>query len=599
MTSVSFVETSAQALSKPLSSAIVAAGAEAEYALSKAGLSFTVPDDYFSAEDVRSIKAESLGRVYRLCAELDEKAARLFRDAPGFLPFSTHLFSIRHLFDHALYTAWRADRILSRRPIEKAFFFQASAEPIGEGLFFQRESIWSSILPLICRAKGVSFEILPPVPERRPSFSWRKAASGIAHAAAGMARNIRARGKPNHAELIFLTRNYSLGSLMDLASKEMSAQLWRVDNWQVSPTPTDRSSMLALWEDWRNSRAKRRYFIYEEVDLFPVLERRLRHLFVDLIPRAAALNRAFAARLDAKRPKAVLAATMTWREKAAAAAARTRGIPFAVYLHGNIGTRHTEIIYDNDMAWSDLYIVSGGAQKEYCETAFPQAKTRVIAAGSAALEGLQARLTPEDKGTRRRLGLRTGQRSVIYSLSGVRDFRFPQYHRTESANYQLQRRLVDFFAGFPEIHFFVKLYTSDWGASPIARRIADLKLPNVKALTEPPMSELLGAADAFVIDFPSTTLSEMALTSKPIYFIDALSSLDWIPRALDSVRRRCSYFADLDAAQAAMRRDFTADNFSPVKDRDYVLNYGLCEEDGRSLLRARDALFETIGASRG
>lgn len=171
---------------------------------------------------------------------------------------------------------------------------------------------------------------------------------------------------------------------------------------------------------------------------------------------------------------------------------------------------------------------------------------------------------------------------MIYSLAGTRDFRFPQYHRTESANLRVQMRLIEIFARIPDVQFLVKLYVGNPKASPIARVIEEKALPNVKAIVSPPLSALLGAADAFIIDHPSTSLSEMALTDRPIYFIDALSWLDWLPEAREAVRRRCAYFEDLDAAETAMRRDFSEKEFPTVSDHGYLLDYGLCEEDGQT-----------------
>ncbi len=505
---------------------------------------------------------------------LDPKAASAL-GLPGFPAVSAHQFSVRHLLDHVFYTAWRARRILEREPGAKAFFFETIDEPLDDSLFFRRESIWSRVLPLVAREREALRQDAPQTLKRRTALRARLGA--LARGAAALLRPAPQGG------FLYLTRDYSLGALMD----ETGGLLWRADLERPAPSAADARAMESVWQAARPE--LRALLTFEGLDLFPVCERRLRHLLVEAVPAAAALRRSADRRLARVKPKVVLAGTMNWREKVVASAARAVGVPFAVFLHGNIGTRHSEIVRDNDLAWSDLYLVGGRLQKEYCDRVFPEKRARVEAVGSAVLERLRANLAGADPAPlKRELGLPDGKPVVIYTLTAVRDFRFPQYHRTDAKNFSVQRAVIETLAKQP-VTTIVKLYSSDVKGTPIAHWLADRAFPNVKVLSSPAFSALLPLGDAFVTDFPSTTLVEMALTDKPIVFVDALSALDWLPEARAAVAARAELTTSLDETRDALER--LGKGLLPAKsDKTLLLNYGLCDESGGAVRRARAAL---------
>lgn len=572
---LAFVEDEAQAASAPADALVVALSSEAEYALLETGRPYRVPDDYFEAEELRAVKEESLRRVYAFCETLDPLAAEAL-SIPGFKAVSLFQFSVRHLFDHAFYTAWRARRVLEREPGAKAVFFETAEEPLDDGLFFRRESVWSRVLPLVARESEVLRSSVPRAPSRsRPALRSRLGA--LARSAASLLKPEPAGG------CLYLTRNYSLGALMD----ETGGALWRADMERPSPAADDARAMEGVWK--AAVPELRRLLTLDRLDLFPVCERRLSFLLRDAVPAAAVLRRAADRRLARAAPRVVLAGTMNWREKTVASAARARGIPFAVYLHGNIGTRRSEIVRDNDLAWSDLYLVGGAAHKEYCALDFPREGARVEAVGSVSLERLGRDLkTAPAPALRRDLGIPADKPVVIYALNAVRDFRFPQYHRTDAMNFKVQRAIVETLARLP-VTALIKLYSGDVKSSPIGRWLADKSYSNVRALSEPAFSKLLPLGDAFVIDFPSTTLVEMALTEKPIVFVDALTAIDWLPAARAAVAARAEFCSDLPRVDEALK-SFAAGSLRAKTDRRLLLGYGLCADDGANLARAKAAV---------
>ena len=84
------------------------------------------------------------------------------------------------------------------------------------------------------------------------------------------------------------------------------------------------------------------------------------------------------------------------------------------------------------------------------------------------------------------------------------------------------------------------------------------------------LQEALDAADAFVVDYPTTSLGIVAATAKPVLFFD-LGLRRLYPAALDAVRSRCAYVtvdvlepeAGLDDMEAELDRP-SEDTYSPA-----------------------------------
>jgi hypothetical protein len=564
---------------------IVAVGAEAEWRLIKAGQRFSAPDDFYDADDCRALKTEALSRAERLCAELDRAARPAWPSLPAsFAPFAAQQFTVRHLLDHALFTAWRIDRIRRARPAATFVHFSAREEPLRDDLFFRDESAWSRASSLVLPARGAPCEVWP-APETPPTPLGPRLRGLLS----GWKRSLVRARTPAAApgSLVFLNAAYSTGLLAAEASRrgEKTAFLDPAVL-EGKADPRVAAALARAWEELADSPGLRTLAEWDGIDLRPMLLPRLRHLFVSLGPRSETLFREASDRLSLG-PKAAVAATMNWRDKLVSQACRAAGIPFTVYVHGTIGTRHSESVYSNDLAFADLYLVNGRSQEEYCRREFPQARGRTAAVGSAVLDRLSAELTAERRAEARRLlGASPGRPLVLYSLGGVRDFRFPQYHRTSHASFVLQRRVAELFARHPNVDLVIKHYGSNVESSPISSFVRELGAPNVRVIEQPPVSRLLAGPDAFMIDFPSTTLSEMALTDRPIVFLDALARLDWLPEARAAVRRRCEFIETLDQLESRLGPALAGGGLGSNADRSYVEDYGICRSDGQSLARA-------------
>lgn len=543
----------------------LAVSADAQYELERAGLAYRVPEDFYAAEECPPLRDASLARAYAACGRLEALAREALwpRAHAAFRPYRAFLFPLRHLLDQAQFTDWRLRRAAGGRPL---LCFETAPEPVGEDLAFRRESSWSRA------AQRLGAEVLP-LPAPACAGAGLK---GRLRAVRSTGRRLKEAAARGRADLVLLSRGYSLGALGALAQAGGLRARWLEPEALEAPFGAGREA--AFWESARGD-AELSALVEDGS-----VERRLRHLAVELAPRAEAVFRRSLAWLRRHKVRAVVGATMNWREKVFAQACRAEGVPVVVYVHGNIGTRHSEAIGYNDMEPSDLYLVNGEAQKRYCLETFPEARCRVEAVGSAALDRLRQGLTPPPPRARP---------LFVYALGGVRDYRYPQYHRMPSDAFRLQQAVVDLFGRSGKAELVMKLYGPDVRESPIARYVADKAYPNVSAVESPPFSQWLSRADAFLIDFPSTTLSEMALTDRPIYYLDALAKLDWLPEAREAVSKRCVVVETLEQLDSKLGAGLAAPPPAPA-DASYIEGYGVCRLDGRSLERAWAAVSSAM-----
>ncbi|MBI2387702.1 MAG: hypothetical protein HYV14_17075 [Elusimicrobia bacterium] len=560
------------------------------------GLEHTTTESLYDAKDCRAVKDDSLERTVWICRELDRLArAEAWTDAPAsFEPFMAQVYSVRHLMDHLIFTAWRVERILAARPGRRVCYFDTAPETAGDDLFFRAESAWSRVLTAALDARGIPAERWPALPPPRESLGARarEALRGLKRRLTGL-RNPAALAPAGG--LLLLNRGYSVVHLAEEARRDGLEAVF------LDPASLDRPARAAasaalerVWTAFSADPAAASRWVWNGIDLGPAAMPRLRRLVVSWAPRAEALFRSASAAL-APRPAAAVAAAMNWREKIAAQACRANGVPFAVYNHGQIGTRHSELIYWNDMAFSDLFLVNGAAQEEYCRRQFPEARCAPKAVGLAFLDRVASEQTPEARvEMRRRLGVEDGRRLFVYVLNAARDYRFPQYHRESIANMLVERRIAALFARHPDADLILKLYGGGIDDAPLRTFVRSLNAPNIRILDKPVFSRMLPAADAFIADFPSTTTCEMAMTDKPIFFVNAATAIEWLPEARKIMGRRAEFMETLEEVDAVLGRALAAETLEPNADRSFAENYGVCRSDGLSARRAWSAIRERV-----
>ena len=161
----------------------------------------------------------------------------------------------------------------------------------------------------------------------------------------------------------------------------------------------------------------------------------------------------------------------------------------------------------------------------------------------------------------RELGSLQGK-TLLYLGTEFESGRYGPYRDVHPLTYRAwQQALIDWLtrqAGLPPL---VRLHP---------KRPSTIYDPHGYAPADGPLEDALEAADALVVDYPTTSLGIAAATTKPVLFFD-LGLRRLYPAALDAVRSRCAYApldvldpgAGLNAMEADLGRSFE-DAYSPL-----------------------------------
>lgn len=231
---------------------------------------------------------------------------------------------------------------------------------------------------------------------------------------------------------------------------------------------------------------------------------------------------------------------------------------------------------------------------------FPRA--RIVPVGSARLEALR-RTVNLHRSKALRARLLEGSRNPLL-LYVPTSFRGPQRYFGEGASsdvayFELQQRILRCCAEFPDVRVIYKEFPGGGDAvDPIPEFLARC-VPNARIVSTP-LTELIWAVDAIVIDWPSTALTEAVLTDKPLL---VYAGRDWarlVPIAKSALQQRAWVSETPDAFETHVRAFLSADDFSPVTSQgeEFLELVGVRQRGPRSAERAAQAIEEAaIGLS--
>jgi hypothetical protein len=473
-------------------------------------------------------------------------------------------------------------------------------------------------------AKGLSRSILGPSGVR----SLRDGVAKARQAGRRLLPSPAQSGRSGLPIVLALENSYSLGHLLQYVEAHNSFRVLHWDGGVQSPFRGGHSanhkngytqgSLLPehilkeqgdrLWEAARVLPEMRKLLHFSGVDCFPAMERRLRRFFESDVPEIARVYLEARSLLQAKRPVAVLAATMgNYGRQAVAAAARKEGVPFVVYQHGASGGHDKlesglSLVPDhNDHRAADYVLVFGEGDFRYKEKR-GEVRAKSVPVGSAALDHLKKSGYSTTRETLlRRYGLHPGKRTVMYvptSMDG--SIRAAPYRsRSPSRMFRMEQRIAEVFSEFPETQFVLKLPASPYyPCSPIAQLVRDRRLENCVVITAP-FTSVIPAADLFVSDYSSTSFLEMLTTDRPILFCGyglpwPRNPANWPPSVLEMWQERVAYADDLEEFLELLRTYLREGRFQPVQSSNTLLKlFGTHVDDGRSAERAH-AFLESL-----
>lgn len=359
-----------------------------------------------------------------------------------------------------------------------------------------------------------------------------------------------------------------------------------------------------IWEELKERKSFWELAKPEGVDLRSLAEPRLAAWWNDgVLPMWSAFDAALKV-LPRERLSAILTPTLSSPEaRGVQAAARAVGIPVALFQHGGFVANCEHVGWDvDDLALADFSFVYGDGVARYFEERRQRSSKPLatpVAVGSPRLDAIRVAGPRRRAQIRRRLTNGKEGPVVLYVptafMAHCRQLVCDVY--PDVPYFELQTRIFEAFAKHPDVRFVYKAFVSVV-RHPMHAALTRL-CPEARWVTSSPLTDLIWAADAIIVDFPSTALLEAILTSAPIILYADRESVRLRDEARTYLDRRVVLTETPGRFLEAICELLTNGPTSALRslDRDFEYAYATHKGDGKSAAAALAALLE-IGRRR-
>lgn len=622
------------------STTAVALSPEAMDALDQIGQRYVIPEDYCALETIREIGERNLTRTVEFCDDID---CYLLRKMPALeeLPAPglarTHFYDLKTLTDAVGTRTFRIRRILESENPSRVKFFHTRPQRVNDDLDFDNESVYSLIIPLVCGSLGIAFTSLGTVRVSFPSLGialWKR----VIYALVGRETIYRTRhalsvrrprigngtSRQDRRKLLVI---YGNPELLKVVRRCREDGMYDFTIWSglmrkrySDAGPLGRGLRAAdsaaaagfaqeargLWKDVQALEKLQEHFVFDGIDCWPLVESRIQHLITEGLP--ATFGTWMLARSLFQCNSFALVTLSAFRsanERAVSSAARSVGVPVIIYQHGGArGWRPLPIQPYEEGQFVDYFMAYGeGAAQDFVRTT-PRGshQPRSVPIGSCALDVLSSSLNSEEIKRRIRTNHRLDpeKKTILYVLDNFGGNRstFPNYY-PDTWYYAHQKNMVNILGQHPEFQCLVKL-APGYSPSPLGEYTQRLSADHIRIVPNGRFQDLLPVADAIIIDYPSTTLVEALVTTKPVLVLTDARLLPFDESAMELLKKRAR-MAYTPTEFVEMVREFLADGSLEddiSTDTEFLRMYGTHLGDGRSLDRAVAWIHEQASSHR-
>jgi len=615
---------------------IIALSPFAMYELDKQNLPYKLLEDYYDSKELYKLGVGNWKKAENLCGVIDghihnacPAIARL-----GIKPAMFSISGIKVLYDAAtirlfqlfkLIKAEKPDVILTYCYRQYPFRTEDATYPY----FDRRESIYARLLTL--HGWGVPIRVLPYVSHPEDSDVSKEIGPDIANKKKVMwwfqrhpklfdlAVEIQRRGWRGLFSWLrsYLRAGTNIQVLLfggghnwdDCREQLQAVGIDPVFNrisdnleYWMSDQFSDKADADALRNAWGRLRADdkfRKFFIWENIDFFPLVEEYLRLLVERLTPACLDAYEVTTKLLEKGKIKAFLALTLaSCTSRSAAQAARNSNIPVVTWQHGAYGPMDYPLAIYADIMSSDFHFVFGEGVINKYKRAARKFGTRLVTIGSPSLEALFQ--MPPSRKVEKIVKLTLGKKVVLYaSTNFYQNNLYVLYYPPPSDNHlwRTQRAILDVHGKHDDHTVVVKTHpTRIYRESPMRLYAKENKFKNCQFIRdECTFTDLLPIADLLVIDFPSTTLLQALTTSEPMFVYTGHLHLD--TRAQKLLERRAFCYRELKSLVNALDRYLSTgkiDKRVDLNDREFLNAYGISSQGAGSRTRAAKTLKSVI-----
>jgi len=602
------------------------------------GIQYLKVDDYYSDVGLNKFAERITGVEYTWARWVDEelsKAVPEFGQA-HFCPARQQLYFLKRTFDNFLFPAYALAQFVSEfRPTKLIAFERPTFLPDLDALSVERP-LHSLMCPSL-QSDNCKVEIWPHVEDAHCSPGKSPADIAISpRTPRGWLRQF-GRKLPKsmfllmhrwHRWLVESTHNLQnrladgttadvawLGNGYDLAIvvpclRQRHVAVWRYTDLQgrassfANETGQVQALLNAQWDQLKVAPEFWAPLDLLNVSLRALAEPFLRRWVIDGITRS--WGEFLAARqwlLEWKIDLVMTAVVGTTSASSVFSAAANLGLPRLIYIHnppgGPLDLPGQDCL---DLIQADYYLVEGHGDVEYFKSFNTRyglfQRAQPIATGSARLDAVRQACSPgKVRHIRRALRAKNEGPFILYiptMLFGPYRY-FNDGASSDVAYFELLQRLLPVFAEYP-VNLFYKPFPQDYTDNPISSFI-EQRVPNGRMIRGAwPLTDLMWAADAVVLDFPSTAITEVLLTDKPVLCYAGREWARMFPEARRALLKRAMVPETPDECEAQLREFLEKRDFTPLvsPDDEFLRLYATHLNDGRSAERAADTICSVL-----
>lgn len=593
------------------------------YELDRHGISYRIPEDYYNPQELYELGMANFQKVECLCTIIDGiilKSCPLAKQK-NITPALFSFYHLKMMYDAMTIRLFQLSKIFTIEKPDLVYIYNTEKYPFGYHntapfiQFDNRESIYSQLLALdnwnvklkIIEIKD-KFEKQTPIKRKKVSTTDLNIyISKHLHQPElkDMGVIFNSRGFPGllkwlwyhfpsskeSAPVALLGGGYEWHEIIIELRARNIFPIYRIHHDLYKLLSVKPSEYLnAAWQELVSNRKFLDFFIYNNLDFFPVIKGRIQFLVIQLTMASMAATQHAEVLIEKRKIKAFLSpAIANCIEHSVARVAHNKGIPVITWQHGAYGAMFHPIINYVDLISSDFHFVFGiGIEGQYAKSA-ESFSTSLVPVGSAILERLQKRNLIEKK-------IPHDKKIVLYiTSSGYQNNLYISYFPPFSDNlfWKTQKAIVDVLGSHNECSVIMKLHPSNIYIDPdIQSYVKSRGYNNFEFIkTEKTISDLLSIADVVVIDMPSTTLLQALTTKKPIFVFMGHIKFDAEPLRLLENRAVCR--ENLGEFISDLNEYLTNNNYNKdLHNNNYLKMFGIAE--GSAAERAAGKLREII-----
>jgi len=531
---------------------IIALSPFAMYELDKHGISYKIQEEYYEPQELYELGMKNFQTVEGLCSIIDETILKSCPSANqrNITPALFSFYHLKMIYDAMTIRIFQLSHIFNTEKPDIVYIFNTEKYPFGcheNAPFIQfdnRDFLYAQLLEL--GGWKINVKIIQSSPKFEQDTSKKGNILSMVKFKGYVVKRLS-----NHPELFDLAMmikkrgfvgffNWLKYILHSSEKRVCTALLGGGYNWDdsiielkaqqigpicrlhhdthelISDKIIDFKGLGDGWMELMNKKDFLFFFVYNDIDFFPILRERLRFL-VKQLTIACVISACNTEDLIKQRKiKAFISSSISnCLEHSVAQVAHNNDLPVVTWQHGAYGAMQHPIINYIDLISSDLHFVFGkGVEEQYTQPAKSYG-TKLISIGSTSLGVLQLR-PKKDKPTQDK------KKRILYITStGYQNNLYISYYPPFSDNYfwRTQKAITDILGKHDEYSVIVKLHPSSIYKSPkISSYVNDKGYSNFTfVVNEKTVGELLPLSDIVVIDMPSTTLLQALTTTKPIF----------------------------------------------------------------------------------